>query len=152
MREALTEGTIYKLKDIPKDSYFGEYLSRYRDLEQFKYILVIQSTSSKCMKLSIYPLKNKRITKLILCGENISPSKKDISEADVSRIIKLLNEFNIIHTSGLLMKKGRPLFECYLNKNLSKTNNSIIQNITRFVKPLNLKLKIEKIKLLKDVI
>jgi hypothetical protein len=146
MREELTEGRIYNLNEISRNSYFGKYISRYKDLKQFKYILVIQSTSSKCMKLSIYPLKIKDVTKLILYGEKGATSKKHISEMEVSHIIKLLNKFKIIHTSGLLMNKGRPLFECYLNKDLSKTNNSIIQNITRFVKTLNLNLKIEKIK------
>jgi hypothetical protein len=147
MKKGLTKGKIYKLKDIPQDSYFGKFLSHFQDLEQFSYVLAIQSLSSKCMKLSLYPLKDKKVSKLILYGKNTSYSDEDISEADISHLIKLLNEFKIIHTSGLLMKKGRPLFECYLNINLSDTDNSIIQNITQFVNTLNLKLNIEKIKL-----
>jgi hypothetical protein len=151
MNGQLTRANLYKIIDIPEESYFGDFLSHFKDLSQFKYILVIQSLSLKCMKLSIYPLQDKNVIKVILYQKESLRDDKSISEAEIARIINELNKVKIIHTSGLLMKKGKPIFEAYLNINLSKIHNSIIQNVDQFINSLNLKISFEKIKLMKEV-
>ena len=41
MKGKLTDATLYKLKNIPKESYLGNLLSNYQDLKQFKYIMLV---------------------------------------------------------------------------------------------------------------
>ena len=76
-----------------------------RDIDSFKEsnkILVIQSTSEKCIRITLYPLKEEAIIKLILIGANIS-------DDSIEKLSTILQNYEIIHTSGLLLK-GKELF------------------------------------------
>jgi hypothetical protein len=84
-------------------------------LEKFKKklnLLVIQSTTESCSRITIYPLDKKSIIKISLSGSNIS----DENIGDLSKLIK---KYKIIHTSGLLIKGEDLFYECYLKLDLS---------------------------------
>ncbi|TFF98872.1 MAG: hypothetical protein EU547_00235 [Promethearchaeota archaeon] len=144
MEKKITDGKVINLKDVPKKSYLGNFLFHYRDLDLFKYILIIESLSPRCLKLSIYPINEENVAKFTFYGRNI-PHEEKSSEEKISQIIKLLSQFKVIHTSGLIIKKEKTFFECYLNINLSNIKNSIIHRIKRFANSLNLEVNIEKI-------
>ena len=55
MKISLTNANIYGLDDISKLK-LTDYIINYQDLSTFKYILIIQSKTSECIKLTIYPL------------------------------------------------------------------------------------------------
>jgi len=83
-------------------------LSDFDNLEDSQYLLVIQSNTKEFSKLTIYPLKREKIIKVILKGINIIEENIDI-------MIDELQNFELIHTSGLTQKDEEIIYECYLN-------------------------------------
>ena len=80
-----------KTIDLPKEL---------RDLKSFidsKKVLIIQSTSDKCIRITIYPVQRDAIVKLSLIGANIS-------DDSIEALSSVLHNYNIIHTSVLLIK------------------------------------------------
>jgi len=76
------------------------------------YLLVVKSASSECIRLTIYPIKKKRIIKIKLSGA-------ETIENFLEHFSKIIKDFEVLHTSGL-MKKGEHLYyEFYLNVNKS---------------------------------
>ena len=105
-----------------------------KDIESYPYLLIIQSIIEDSIKLSIYPLKNKKITKITFSGFNFSNEIID----DISSI---LQNFQVIHTSGVLIIKKQLFYECYLNLSISD------------VKIIDLKASLDKIKnIFKEII
>ncbi len=148
MEEKLTQGTIHSIGDLSKNTFFGNYMSYYKEIAQYKYILVIQSLTQKCMKLTIYPLQDKNVIKLTVYGEHIVKEDKGISDENLSQVLELLSGFLILHTSGLTLKKESLLFECYVKIDLSNTKNfSYKRRIKGFIDNLDLKSKIERVKM-----
>jgi len=116
-------------------------LSHLKNFQQKPYLLIIQSIIENCTRITIYPLDKKSIIKIILNGS-------DISDEIISDLSQLLQNYEIIHTSGLLIK-GRDLFyECYLNQELDspktkdlKTSLDKIRNIFKEVRIEQIELK-----------
>jgi len=119
----------------PSDLKLNLSLLELNNIDDFPYLLVIQSTSPNFSKITIYPLKKKKIVKISLSGVNIS-------DKVLENLIQTLQNFEIIHTSGLLIKDNKLTYECYLNTSLSEAesiglkdsldiirNNSIVINI-----------------------
>ncbi|MHA2393416.1 MAG: hypothetical protein ACXAEX_15855 [Promethearchaeota archaeon] len=79
--------------------------------------MIIQSTIENSIKLSLYPINKEKITKVSLYGLKLS--KKVLKE-----ISKILQKFQVIHTSGFLKIKKELFYECYLNLNLSEKERS----------------------------
>ena len=139
--KSLTEAIIRKKK---KTSNFNLKISL-AGLGESKepYLLIIQSTASKCTRLTIYPTSKKKILKISITGS-------EISESSIEELSSILKDFKLIHTSGLLIKDKELNYECYLNLSLSdlKTKNlkSSLNNIRNRFKEI----KIEEIGLRKS--
>lgn len=103
----LTEGTIEKLEknvDLKVDLSFINEI----DFEKYPYTLIIKSKTKRCFRITLYPLEKNEIVKLSLNGENISDNI-------LEKLSQILHRYEIIHTSGLLVKKKQLFYECYLN-------------------------------------
>ncbi|MHA1291152.1 MAG: hypothetical protein ACTSQJ_00620 [Promethearchaeota archaeon] len=110
-KKKLTEAYI-KENINPNNITLNISLSDVKDIRETQYLLIIQSIIEGCKRINIYPINCKKILKIIIHGENIS----DNYITELSRIIK---QFDIIHTSGLILKGKDLYYECYLNLNLS---------------------------------
>ena len=98
------------------------------------YLLIIQSTIENSIKLSIYPLKKSKIIKVTFSGF-------DFSNEIIDDISKILQNFQVIHTSGALLVKKQLFYECYLNLSMLD------------VKFMDLKASLDKIKnIFKEII
>ena len=89
------------LIDLPKGKYFSKC----------PYILIIQSNIRDFTRLTIYPIKKERILKIFSKGV-------DIKSQELAKFIDELQTFQIIHTSGLILKGNEIIYECYLNLSL----------------------------------
>jgi len=83
-------------------------LSDVENLEDSQYLLVIQSNTKEFSKITIFPLKREKIIKVVLKGINMIEENIDI-------MINELQNFELIHTSGLIQKDEEIMYECYLN-------------------------------------
>ena len=131
MKINLTNANIYDLNDISKLN-FKDYIFNFQELNNFKYLLIIQSKTPECIKLTIYPINKKRITKIIISGEQIPKN-------DIEKLINTLKSFRILHTSGLTTKDNKLFYECYINGSLLETEDP---NIAVFIESIE---KLKKI-------
>ena len=138
----LTNASIYKSKNA-SDITLNNFL---RDLDDLKkkspYILIIQSTAKSCTRLTIYPINQEKIIKVSICGTGIS----DTLIEDLSNTLK---DFDLIHTSGLLIKGKELNFECYLNLSLSDTKSKDLKNSLNKIRNIFKVINIEEIGLKK---
>ncbi|HUW90682.1 MAG TPA: hypothetical protein VMV43_09180 [Candidatus Nanopelagicaceae bacterium] len=88
-------------------------LTHIDNIENYEYILIIRSETSRYSKITIYPIKKQKIIKLTLWG------LKKIDEF-TEAFSKRLQEYGIIHSTGLVMIEGLLFFECYLNLSLNE--------------------------------
>ncbi len=116
-------------------------LSEVKELKNSQYLLIIQSSTQKCVKTIIYPLNKEKIIKISLSGKNVSDEVLE----DLS---KLLQNYEIIHTSGLLVKRKHIFYECYLNLRLTdskskdlKVSLDKIRNIFKEIKIVEIGIK-----------
>jgi len=105
-----------------------------KNIETYPYILIVQSTIENSIKLSIYPLKKNKIIKVTFSGFNFS-------NQNIDKITGILQNFQIIHTSGALVINKQLFYECYLNLSIND------------IKFVDLKASLDKIKnIFKEVI
>ncbi|MFW9900222.1 MAG: hypothetical protein ACFFDY_02910 [Candidatus Thorarchaeota archaeon] len=105
-----------------------------KNIETYPYLLIVQSTIENSIKLSIYPLKRNKIIKVTFSGFNFS-------NQNIDNIIGILQNFQIIHTSGALVINEQLFYECYLNLSIND------------IKFVDLKASLDKIKnIFKEVI
>lgn len=125
-------------------------LTKIDNIEKNNYLLIIKSETNRYTKITIYPIKKQKITKITICG------LKEIDEF-IEDFSKKLQEFGIIHSTGLVMIEGLFYFECYLHislndekykdlkiyldKNKNKSNIKDIQIIELSLKKNRLDLK-----------
>ena len=76
------------------------------------YLLIVKSATIECIRLTIYPIDREKIIKIILSGTDTTDNFPEI-------LSKILQEFKVLHTSGLLKKGEHLYYECYLNLNKS---------------------------------
>ncbi|MFX1280631.1 MAG: hypothetical protein ACFFA3_14740 [Promethearchaeota archaeon] len=115
-------------------------LSKFEDLKAYDNLLIIQSSIENSVKLSIYPIKKGKVIKLTLFG--IKLSKKILKE-----ISKLLQKFQVIHTSGFLKIKKNIYYECYLNLSVSDNKNKSLNASLEKIKNIFKEIKIEEVRL-----
>ncbi|MFX1443042.1 MAG: hypothetical protein ACFFHV_06480 [Promethearchaeota archaeon] len=109
-------------------------------LKKSPFLLIIQSTSKDCAKLTIYPVYRKKIIKLSLSGQKVSDQVIHI-------LSKILKRYEIIHSSGFLMKHKQLFYECYLNLNLSDAKSKDLKTSLDKIKNIFKEIKIEEISL-----
>ncbi|MFO8019299.1 MAG: hypothetical protein R6U96_11730 [Promethearchaeia archaeon] len=105
------------------------------------YILIIKSYTKSYLKITIYPLGEKKVVKILMISE-----EKD--EEILCNAIDILKKYEIIHTSGLMMIKNQIYHECYINMNReTKKYKELITSLKQMEKYLEL--RIEEIELKK---
>lgn len=116
-------------------------LSNIKDLRKSQFLLVIQLNTTDFSKLIIYPINKESIIKIVLIGV-------DIKEEYIEILSEELQNFEIIHTSGLIQKENKIFYECYLNLNINdnkykdlKTSLDKIKNIFSEIKIFEIKLQ-----------
>jgi len=77
-----------------------------------KYLLVIILETESFIKITIYPIAKKRIIKLSLSDFKIIQRELDMFSEE-------LQDFPIIHSSGLISIGPNSAFECYINLSLT---------------------------------
>ena len=112
-----------------------------KNLKKYPYLLVIQSIQEDFIRLTIYPVKIKNLIKVSLCGLKISDETNMISLS----LAKTLQNFEIIHTSGLLKKGNKLYFECYLNLSLSDVKTRVLKAALNKIKNIFKDIRIEEI-------
>ena len=86
-------------------------------------------------------MNRERVIKISLSGSNIS-------DDEIAELSKLLHDYEILHTSGLLLKEKELFYECYLNLSFSdtkskdlKTSLDKIRNIFKEIKIAEISIK-----------
>jgi len=96
---------------------------RISDDKNFKkkpYVLVIKSFKENCIRITLYPIKISNLIKISLSGINIPNDA-------IKELARLFQDFEIIHTSGLLQKGNEFYYECYLNFSISDTKTKLLE-------------------------
>jgi hypothetical protein len=110
----------------------------FKSLDDCEYLLVVQSFIENSIKLAIYPINKNKIIKVSLCSLKLS--KKILKE-----ISKILQKFQVIHTSGFLKLEKQLLYECYLNLRFSEKESKDLKTSLERIKNIFEKVKIEEI-------
>ena len=130
----LTEAYVQRNSDLPKTTLKISLLD-IKDPEKNPFLLIVQSTIENSIKLSIYPLKNEKVVKVTFSGFNFSNEIFD-------EISKILQNYQIIHTSGVLLIGKQLFYECYLNLSLDETKtyelNVSLNKIKNIFKEINI--------------
>ena len=137
----LTEAYVQRNVDLP-NTILKISLLDIKDPENYPFLLIVQSTIENSIKLSIYPLKNEKIVKVTFSGFNFSNEIFDV-------ISKLLKNYQVIHTSGVLLIEKQLFYECYLNLSLGETQTNELNVSLNRIKNIFKAIKIEEIGLKK---
>ncbi|MFX1502503.1 MAG: hypothetical protein ACFFDH_16195 [Promethearchaeota archaeon] len=137
----LTKAYIQRSNDLPK-AILETSLQDIKNIENFPFLLVVQSTIENSIKLSIYPLKKEKIIKVTFSGFNF-PSD------NFNKISKILQQFQVIHTSGVLLIERQLYYECYLNLDLADAKAINLNTSLKNIKNIFKEIKIEEIGLKK---
>ncbi|MCK4286326.1 MAG: hypothetical protein KAX18_08985 [Candidatus Lokiarchaeota archaeon] len=113
-------------------------IASFKSVNDCKYLLVVQSFIENSIKLAIYPINKDKIIKVSLCSLKLS--KKILKE-----ISKILQKFQVIHTSGFLKIEKQLLYECYLNLRFSEKKSEDLKTSLEKIKNIFKKIKIEEI-------
>lgn len=138
----LTKAYVQRINQL-LDGYLKVSLEDIKNLEDYPYLLIIQSTIENSIKISIYPLKKDKIIKVTF-------SSIDFSEEIYELITKILQNFQVIHTSGVLLIGKQLYYECYLNLSFDETKVMNLKNSLDRVKNVFKKINIEEIGLIKN--
>jgi hypothetical protein len=138
----LTKAYIQRISDF-KESKFRIPILDKKELENYPFLLIIQSVIENNIKLTIYPLKVGRITKVRLTGLN--PSSEIFGD-----LSKFLREFQIIHSSGVIMIGKRFYYECYLNLSKIEEKSKNLKASLNKIKNMFEEIKLEEIILTKS--
>lgn len=133
----LTKAYIQRVID-PDRVILNISLSDIRILNDTPNLLIIHSTTENCARISIYPIHKEKILKLTLLGSTIS---EEITEF----LSKVLHTFDVIHTSGLLLKKKQLFYECYLNLSFTDTKYEDLKIALHTIPNIFKEIKIEEI-------
>ena len=88
-------------------------LTHIDNIDNYNYLVIIRSETNRYTKITIYPIKKQKIIKLTLRG-----LKKN--EEYIKIFSKRLQEYGIIHSTGLVMIERLLFLECYLNLSLNE--------------------------------
>lgn len=109
--------------------------STLQSLKNKSSILIIRTISKKFIKYLVYPVQNDTVIKITTYGINFSSE-------NTLKIFEILKKFNIIHTSGVSLKKDEIIQEIYLNP--KEIDQSILEKEIKDIEGIY-KLLIEKI-------
>ncbi|TXT56310.1 MAG: hypothetical protein BAJALOKI1v1_1930002 [Promethearchaeota archaeon] len=136
MKHNLTRGGIYPLEEIENTILLKDlFLDYYNREEKVEDVLIIHSTSLKCIKVHIYPLRAPyQIYKITIIIEKIH-------QETLAQIITVLKDTEVIHSSGFFGsdrkdQKG----EFYINLQFMK-----IEALVKKLKQISHSISIEKI-------
>ena len=135
----ITNANIQRIDDFSKTN-LKISLSKFKHIEEFNNLLIIQSTIENSIKLSIYPIHKEKIIKVSLCS--IKLTKKILKE-----ISKILQKFQVIHSSGFIKIKKMLFYECYLNLSLLDKKSEDLKTLLDKIKSIFRQIKIEEIRL-----
>ena len=138
----LTKAYIQQINNIT-NAVLKFSLLDIKDIETYPYILIVQSTIENSIKLTIYPLKINNIIKVTFSGFNLSG---DI----IDDITSILQNFQVIHTSGALVINKQLFYECYLNLNINDIKFIDLKASLDKIKNIFKEIKIEEIGLNKS--
>ena len=113
-------------------------IALFKSLNDCEYLLIVQSFIENSIKLAIYPINKEKVIKVSLCSLKLS--KKILKE-----ISKILQKFQVIHTSGFLKIENQLLYECYLNLRFSEKKSKDLKNSLKKTESIFTKVKIEEI-------
>jgi hypothetical protein len=113
-----------------------------KNIENYPFLLVVQSTIENCIKLSIYPLTKKKIIRVTFSGFNYPIE-------NFNEISKILQNFQVIHTSGVLLIERHLYYECYLNIDLTDAKAIDLNRSLEDIKNIFKEIKIDEIGLKK---
>ncbi|MHA2397417.1 MAG: hypothetical protein ACXADU_00830 [Promethearchaeota archaeon] len=116
-------------------------LDQIKSLNDCKYLLVIQSIIEKSIKLTVYPVNKSKIIKVSLFGLKLS--KKTLKT-----ISKILQKYEVIHSSGILKIKNSLTYECYLNLSLTEKQSEDLNSSLNKIKNIFKQVKIEEVGLI----
>ena len=137
----LTKAKIQRIKDI-SSTKFKLSLVDLKDLEHNPFLLIIQSIIENSIKLSVYPLNKEKIIKVTFSTNNFSKEMFD-------KISEILQNYQIIHTSGVLIIENQFYYESYLNLNLNEVEAMGLNDSLNKIKNIFKQIKIEEIGLKK---
>ncbi|MFW9973129.1 MAG: hypothetical protein ACFFDF_23300 [Candidatus Odinarchaeota archaeon] len=138
----LTKAHIQRINDVSKTTLKVSLLDL-RNLKDNPFLLIVQSTIENSIKVSIYPLKKDKIIKLIF-------STFTFSNEIFDRITDVLQNFQVIHTSGVLLIEKQVYYECYLNLSLDEAKSMGLNGSLNKIKNIFTQIKIEEIELIKQ--
>lgn len=139
----LTKAHIQHIDDISRTTLKLSLLN-IKNLENNPFLLIVQSIIENSIKVSIYPLKKEKIIKVTFSTLNFSNEVFD-------RISNILQNYQVIHTSGFLLIEKQLYYECYLNLNLDETKAMGLDASLNKIKNIFKQIKIEEIGLKKHI-
>lgn len=140
MRDIILTNAYIQNNEDPTNINLNFSSSGKKNLKKYPYLLVVQSIQENFVRLTIYPVKIKNLIKVSLCGLKIS------NEANIYlSLAKTLQDFEMIHTSGLLIKGNKLYYECYLNLSLSDVKTRVLKAALNKIKNIFKDIRIEEI-------
>ncbi|MFX0038460.1 MAG: hypothetical protein ACFFCY_04630 [Promethearchaeota archaeon] len=138
---SLTKAHIQNINDISKTTLKLSLLN-IKNIEDNRFLLIIESVIENSIKISIYPLKKENIIKVTFSTLHFSNEIFDI-------ISSILQNYKVIHTSGILLIETQLYYECYLNLNLDEAKSMGLNASLDKIKNIFKQIKIEEIGLKK---
>ena len=107
--------TSAQIKEInsPQTPNIELSLTHIDNIENYNNLLIIRSETNRYTKITIYPIEKQKIIKLTIRG-----LKKN--DKYIEAFSKKLQEYGIIHSTGLVMIEGLLFLECYINLSLNE--------------------------------
>lgn len=137
----ITDAYIQHVSDTSKIPLNNLFLD-FKNLQHYPYLLIVRLKTEEFIKLTIYPIKKEKITKVSLRGANLSDTL-------IEQLTRILQEFHVIHTSGFLLIKNQLFYECYLNLSLSEKKYIDLKASLHKIKNIFKEIRIEEIGLKK---
>ncbi|MFX1390406.1 MAG: hypothetical protein ACFE9Z_10115 [Promethearchaeota archaeon] len=138
----LTNAYIQRINNT-SETAINISLEKFKDLEKYPFLLIIQSFIENSIKISIYPLEKDKITKITFLSIKFSEEIYDL-------IKRILQKFQVIHTSGVLFVGEHLYYECYLNLSLAESRAMKLNKTLENIKNIFKQIKIEEIGLIKS--
>lgn len=133
----LTEAYVQRINEFPTTELRISLLD-IKNPESYPFLLIIQSTIENSIKLSIYPLKKEKIIKVTFSGF-------DFSNNIFNDLSKILQKYQVIHTTGVLLVEKKLFYECYLNLRLNDIKTKELNASLNKIKNIFKEIKIEEI-------
>ena len=138
----LTKAHIQRIDDISGIKLRLSLLD-IKNIENNPFLLIILSIIENSIKITVYPLKKEKIVKVIFSSINFSNEIIDL-------ISKILQNFQFIHTSGVLLIGKQLYYECYLNLSLAEAKDMGLEASLKKIQNIFKQIKIEEIGLKKS--